>query len=292
MPVPVYPSLSFLNFIILYSVSKSITDLRIVFDITKSNRSYPNIAKIDIYNPNDETVSMITSDDPLIILKAGYEGNQGILFRGKQRNVFDNRLAEDRILTIYAADGYRDWDSAIYNKTLSENLKIKDIVLELFQTLTGSGEVTIGSIEGLEQPADKLRGQTLSGSSKDILDLLAEDYNFKWSIQDGEIILTEEYNAIDYLESVLLNQNTGLIGSPTVTEIGAEAVSLINPNLLPGRLFTIESRSSQLALSNLQFRNVRRSSANGTYRAYEVSFKGDTHSNQWFSLVKGISQSA
>ena len=87
------------------SVSKSITDLRIVFDITKSNRSYPNIAKIDIYNPNDETVSMITSDDPLIILKAGYEGNQGILFRGKQRNVFDNRLAEDRILTIYAADG-------------------------------------------------------------------------------------------------------------------------------------------------------------------------------------------
>ncbi len=272
--------------------TKVITDLRVSFEVTKSERSYPNLAKIDIYNPNQETISMLTADDPLIILRVGYVDNEGIIFRGKSRNVYINKLNEDRILTIYAADGGRDWESAIYNKTLSENIKIKDIVSELFQTLTESGEVSIGSIQGLNIPADKLRGQTLSGSTKDILDLLADDYNFKWSIQDGEIILTENNTAIDYLESVIINQSTGMIGSPTVTEIGVEVASLINPNILPGRLFTVNAVSAQLSLSNLQFRTVKRTSANGTYRAYEVIFKGDTHSNEWYVLAKGVSQSA
>lgn len=277
---------------LLGSNTKTITQLRIKFEITKSERSYPNLAKIEIYNPNEETISLATSDDPLIILRVGYIGSEGIIFRGKIRNVYANKTGEDRILTIYAADGARDWEEAIYNKTLSENVRIRDVVTELLQTLTSSGEVTLGSIQGLDQPADKLRGQTLSGSTKDILDVLADDYNFKWSIQDGEIILTEENNAIDYLDSVLINQNTGMIGSPTVTQIGAEVTSLINPSLLPGRLFTIESTSSQLSLSNLQFRTVRRTSANGTYRAYEVVFKGDTHANEWYALAKGVSQNA
>jgi len=271
--------------------TKSISQLRIAFEITKSERSYPNVAKIDIYNPNQETISMLTSDDPLITLRVGYLGDEGIIFRGKSRNVYANKIGEDRILTVYAADGGRDWESAIYNKTLSENVKIADVVNELLSTLT-SDEVTVGVIQGLDSPADKLRGQTLSGSTKDIMDMLAEDYDFTWNIQDGEINVIERDSSINYLESVLINQNTGMIGSPTVTEIGVEVTSLINPKLLPGRLFTVEASSAQLSLSNLQFRNVQRTSANGTFRAYEVIFKGDTHTNEWYALAKGVSESA
>lgn len=269
--------------------TKVITDLRVSFEITKSSRSYPNLAKIDIYNPNQETIALIDGGDPLIVFSAGYEGNIGLIFRGRKRNTFINKQSQDRIITIYAADGGKDWESAIYNKTASENLKLKDIVLELFTSFTESGDISIGSIEGIDIPADKLLGQTLSGSSKDILDVLAQDYGFQWSIQDGELILTKDDTPLTTLESVLISQSTGMIGSPTVTEIGADVNSLMNPDLLPNRLFTIESESNEIALSNLQFRKIKRTTAEGSYRAFEVTFIGDTHGNQWFSQVKGSS---
>ena len=232
---------------------------------------------------------MIDGEDPLLILSAGYENNIGLIFRGRKRNVFINKVSEDRVITIYAADGGKDWDSAIYNKTSTADLKLKDIVLELFNTFNETGDVTVGSIEGIDIPADKLLGQSLSGSSKDILDILAQDYKFQWSIQDGELILTKEDSALTTLDSVLVSQSTGMIGSPAVTEIGADVTSLMNPKLLPDRLFTIESVSNEVSLSNLQFRKIKRTSAEGSYRAFEVIFTGDTHGNQWFSTARGIS---
>lgn len=271
------------------SDTKVITNLRISFEVTKSTRSYPNIARIDIYNPNQETIALIDNEDPLIVLSAGYENNVGLIFRGRKRNTFINKQSEDRVITIYAADGGKDWEDAIYNKTATENLKLKDIVLELFNSFNETGDVTIGSIEGIDIPADKLLGQSLSGSSKDILDMLAQDYGFQWSIQDGELVLTEDNQPLTSLESVLVSQSTGMIGSPTVTEIGADINSLMNPNLLPNRLFTIQSESNEIALSNLQFRKVKRTTAEGSYRAFEVTFIGDTHGNQWFSQAKGTS---
>lgn len=267
--------------------TKVINDLRVSFEITKSSRSYPNLAKIDIYNPNQETISIIENDDPLFLLNAGYGTDLGLIFRGRQRNIFINKLSEDKILTIYAADGGKDWENAIFNKTLSNNFKIKDTVLELFETFLESGDLSIGTIEGIDDPADKLLGQSLSGSSKDILDVLAEDYDFQWSIQNGELTVTKNGTTVSSLTSVLVSQSTGMIGSPTITEIGADVTSLMNTDLLPNRLFTIESESNEVALSNLQFRKLKRTSGEGSYRAYEVIFVGDTHGNEWFSKVKG-----
>lgn len=271
------------------SDTRVITDLRVAFEITKSSRSYPNLAVIEIYNPSPDTVALIDGEDPLITLSAGYEGNIGLIFRGRKRNTFVNKISEDRILTIYAADGYKDWENALYNKTASENLNLKEIVLELFNTFTETGDVTVGSVEGIDIPADKLLGQSLSGSSKDILDVLGQDYNFQWSIQDGELILTPEDEPSTSLSSVLISQATGMIGSPILTEIGADVVSLMNPELLPNKLFNIESESNDISLTNLQFRKVKRTSAEGSYRAFEVMFIGDTHGNEWFSQVKGAS---
>lgn len=270
--------------------TKDIKDLRIAFEITKSIRSYPNKAKIQLYNPNDDTVSLLTSGNPLILLNAGYVGNEGLIFRGRISNIFVNRIAEDRVVTVYAADGVKDWEKAIYNKTLSENVTLESTVNEILKTFNDTGDVTVGTLEGLEGSADKLRGQVLSGSSKDILDMLAEDYDFEWSIQDGEITITKIDEPLTTLEATIIKQSTGMIGSPTITEIGSEVTSLMNPELLPNRAYKIESESAEFSISNLEFRNIRRlteSAAEGLYKAYEVVILGDTHGTQWYSTVRG-----
>lgn len=273
---------------IIGNSSKVITELRIKFEITKSQRSYPNIATIELYNPNEETIGLLNAD-PLLVLNAGYDGNLGLIFRGRIRNLFVNKVGVDRIVTIYAGDGERDWQQATYNKTVSENLNVKDIVLELINTFNISGDIGVGELQGLDVPADKLRGQSLSGSSKDILDNIADDYNFQWSIQDGEVTIVEEDKVLDSQAIVLVKRSTGMIGSPTLTEIGADVTTLLNPELLPNRSFRIESETTEIGLSNIQFRNLKKTRAEGDYKAFEVQFVGDTHSNEWYSIVKGNS---
>lgn len=264
--------------------ARVIKDLRINFEITKSILSFPNLCRLNIYNPNEDTLAALQNKFTKIVLNAGYEGDVKLLFKGEVRNVFQNRAGVDRLITVYAGDGERDWQNATFNKTFTENVTISAAIEEVLKSFE---EVTVGVVNGLPQVADKLRGQTLSGSSKDILDQFAEEYGFDWSIQDGEVIITPVESPLEGDEAVLVNAATGMIGSPTVTEIGADVTTLLNPRMLPNRALQIESVNADIQLGNLFFRDVKRTTAEGTYKIQEVTFKGDSREGDWVSSVKG-----
>lgn len=261
-----------------------IKDLRITFEITKSILSFPNLCKLIIYNANDDTLSALQNKFTKIVLNAGYRGDVRLLFKGEVRNVYQTKIGTDRIVTIFAGDGERDWQNAAFNKTFTSSISIKDAISEVLKTFK---EVTIGVVNGLPEIADKLRGQTLSGSSKDILNGFADEYGFNWNIQNGEVIITPIEEALQTDEAVVITAATGMIGSPIITEIGADVVSLLNPRLLPNRAFKIESVNADIQLGNLFFRNVKRTNAAGLYKVQEVTFKGDSREGQWTSAVKG-----
>lgn len=264
--------------------ARVIKELRVNFEITKSILSFPNLCRINIYNPNEDTLSALQKKFTKIVLNAGYEGDVRLLFKGEIRNVFQSRSGTDRLVTVYAGDGERDWQNATFNKTFTENVTISSAIEEVLKSFE---EVTVGVVNGLPQVADKLRGQTLSGSSKDILDQFADEYGFDWSIQDGEVIITPVESPLEGDEAVLVNAATGMIGSPTVTEIGADVTTLLNPRMLPNKAFQIESVNAEIQLGNLFFRNIKRTTAEGTYKIQEVTFKGDSREGDWVSSVKG-----
>ena len=264
--------------------ARVIDKLRVSFQITKSLMSFPNLAQIDVYNPSKDTLSMLETKFNTIQLNAGYEGNVRMLFTGQIRNVFQRKQGPDRIVTVFAGDGEQDWQNSIFNKTFSENVTIKRIVQEIAQSF----ENTItGALQGLDSPADKLRGQSLSGSSKDVLDKLARDYGFAWSIQDGQLVTVPNEDVLDDRDAVLINQATGMIGSPTITELGVNVTTLLNPELLPNRAFKVEATAADVAIGGVQFRTLPRTSGTGFYKTYQVIFNGDTHANNWFSTVEG-----
>ena len=264
--------------------AKVIRELRVNFEITKSVLSFPNLCRLNIYNPNEDTLSLLQNKFTEIIFNAGYEGNIKLLFKGQIRNVFQNRNGTDRIVTLYAGDGEKDWQNATFNKTFTENVSISSAIDEVLKSFK---EVTVGTISGIPNVADKVRGQTLSGSSKDILDKFSEEYGFDWSIQDGEIVINPVDQPLEGDEAVLISAATGMIGSPTITEIGADVNTLLNPKLLPNRAFKIESANADVQLGNLFFRGVKRTSAEGTYKVQEVTFKGDSREGEWTSMTKG-----
>lgn len=264
--------------------SRVIRELRVNFEITKSVLSFPNLAKIIIYNPNPDTISVLQDRFTKLIFNAGYEGDVRLLFKGEIRNAFEGKIGTDRTITVYAGDGERDWQNASFNKTFTENVSISSAIDEVLKTFK---DTVIGSLEGVPQISDKLRGQTLSGSSKDIMDQFADEYGFNWNIQDGEVVITAIEEPLQGTEAVLINAATGMIGSPTVTEIGANVTTLLNPRLFPNSAFKIESVNADIELGNLFFRQIPRTNAEGLYKIQEVNFKGDSREGDWTSSVKG-----
>ena len=217
-------------------------------------------------------------------MNAGYEGDVRLLFKGDVRNVFQSKTGPDRVTTIYSGDGEQSWQNATFNKTLSENLSVKSAIEEVLKTFS---DINIGTLQGLPDVKDKLRGQVLSGSSKDIMDNFAEEYGFTWSIQDGEIIITPDEEPLESDEAILVKAATGMIGSPTVTEIGVDVTTLLNPRMLPNRAFKVESVNAEVAIGNLFFRDIKRTTGEGLFKIQEVTFRGDSRDGEWTSSVKG-----
>lgn len=261
-----------------------IRELKIEFEVVKSVLSFPNLAKISLYNLSQDTLSLLQTKFTRVILNAGYLGNISLIFKGDIRNVFQSQSGVDSVATIYAADGEKDWQNAIFNKTFTSNVTISEAINEVLNTFK---EATIGALEGIPEISENLRGQTLSGSSKDILDNFADEYGFNWNIQDGEVIITPVDQPLTGTEAVLITALTGMLGSPTVTEIGADVTTLLNPKLLPNTAFEIKSINADVELGNVFFRNIKRTNATGLYKVQEVTFKGNSREGEWVSSVKG-----
>ena len=268
----------------LDGVTKVISGLRVQFTITKSLLSYPNLAEIKIYNANADTLTKLQQKYTKISLSAGYTGNIKVLFIGEVRNIFQSRAGTEKILTIYSGDGQRDWDNSVFNGTFSESVSIKTVINEVIKTFRG---LTSGNTDGIPDVIDKLLGQSLSGSSRDIMDTYANEYGFSWSIQDGELVVVDDEQVLSDTDAVLITAATGMIGSPTLTFIGADVTALLNPNLLPNRAFRIDSVNFEVAIGNLFFATVPRTEVTGFYKIQEVTFRGDTRAGDWLSEIKG-----
>ena len=260
-----------------------IIDMRVKFEVTKDLTGYPNLAKIQVFNLSKATRAKIENEFDSVIFNAGYENSVGLLFKGEIRNVTHLKQGVDTITTIYAHSGAKDFDTSKVNISFKEGTKIKNIVEHVISTFK---EVTHGVVEGLDGLGDRLQGVTLSGSSKDIMDQLAQENNFEWSINDGVIDVIPKNKTID--KTFVITNVTGMLGSPTITEIGADVKTLLNPELIPNGKIKIESITAAISLGDLNFRNVNKTIGEGLYKIQKVTHVGDTHDNQWDSTIVGV----
>lgn len=261
-----------------------LSELRVKFEITKDLTGYPNLAKIQIFNLSKSTQQRIKKEFDKVIFNAGYEANVKLLFKGQIRNVTHLKQGVDTITTIYAHDGARDFDTAKVNISFKEGTEVKQIVEHVIGTFK---ETTHGIIEGLDGLGDRLKGVTISGSSKDVMDQLAEENNFEWNITDEAINVVPKNETID--KTFLITSATGMLGSPTLTEIGADVTMLLNPELIPNGKLKVESLTQNISLGDLNFRNINKTIGEGLYKIQKITHTGDTHDNQWQSAVVGVS---
>ena len=126
------------------------------------------------------------------------------------------------------------------------------------------------STSGLELiPDSVLNDFSFTGRTADLYDQILKPLDINWYEEDGFIQFTVVGSSTEAVS--VLNASSGLIGSPSVTEDGVKAISLLNSNIRPGGRVKIES--------NL---------VTGIYKVTEVLYYGDNREGDFFTEFLGV----
>lgn len=265
-----------------------ITGLRVNFKVEKSLVGYPNLANIKIYNLSENSRNKIEEKGLNIQLYAGYEDvSTPLLFDGDIINVVHQKVGTDWISEIFCADGVTILSTATINKTLPAGMDTAGIYDELVGQMQG---ITKGATEGIQNclsgKRSLLRELQMSGNIKDWLDKISKDCGFEYSVNDGVIETTATGLPLSDVSPVIINQGSGMIGSPERTEIGINVTNLLLPELKLARTIKVESIAAKINVGNLFFRKIPPIRNEGVYRIDKLIHVGDTHSNTWETQIQ------
>lgn len=239
--------------------------LFIEFDVIRTTGRNPNKANVNIYNLSDESRQWLEQPNQVVQILAG-ETIPGQIFLGDiaRRGVTTKIAKEDKIIGIKAADGRRKWRDSIFSQSYPPNIS-RDVILK--DVIAAIGLPT-GYVATL--PAKQFAGGYAAvGWARDILtDILGTDAT--WSIQDGaiQIVLTGQQLPGN---AVVINAQTGMIGSPERTDKGVNVTTILTRQIAPGGGVRIESKIFT-----------------GDLKVAKAHHKGNSHGKVWQTQVTGV----
>jgi len=259
----------------------------------------PSIARIKIYNPNDEILNGM-KELVKVHLEGGYQEpskQYGDLFNG-QINYFKSgrQNATDTYVEIFASEYDTAVNAAVVNTWLPAGWVEEDAINAVLSAMTPYG-ITLGQIPESIDKTKHPRGRLFFGMARDHLrDIERTQRGRFFTDGTGKLHLLKDDEALKISnESVpILNRKTGLIDIPTRTLDGAvEMQSLLNPNVHPGGKVKIDNKDvrnvTRVDVTNLVAdaykisESERLYSADGFYVVYSVKHQGQTRGNPWYS---------
>jgi hypothetical protein len=261
-----------------------VSGLRIVFNVKKSSSSEPNTATVSVWNLSSMSRGRIKSKDQAVVLKAGYTDLLEQLAVGVIKRVEHRREGVDIVTELEIKDGGQDLLEPEFRRSYTGGTSRRRIINDILSKMphTSVGRIAASGING------SISGKmAFSTTCKRALDRLARSWDFEWSIQDGAVQMLDRDSAIEPVElAIVLNEKTGLIGSPARTgqegarksrsktrkqQTGAKFDSLLLPSLRPGRYVLLESEF-----------------VTGAFKAQSVEHAGDTHGSDWKTTTEAV----
>lgn len=247
--------------------------LRIRFEIKKSIIANTNYCRVDIYNLSQTTRNRITTDSTsLVRVLAGYSNNTGLIEigQGNISNVVHSYKSPDIVTTILSKDGF--------NSTISNRISLSFIdktpLSSIIDSITKKLNLPV-KFANYNKSIQIKNGFSYVGAITDVLDQLGRQYNFRWSIQDGQLLILNGEQGTGN-QSVFLSADTGLIESPELViktkklqelkKNEYKVTALMQPQLQAGDLIQIESKT-----------------LNGIFIVNELIHIGDMNANEWYT---------
>ncbi len=255
----------------------SATQLRASFSIERTDNRDPNVASITFYNLNAANRKTLQEGSELaeatpnyewpLIVSAGYVGQLKQLFSGDISFANSRREGVDWITDIEAKDGGKKYNSRRFNQSFGPGTTMLQLLTQAAIALgVGLGNSAVAFGQARRGLVLFKKGVVVTGRVSRILDTHIANLGFDWSIQDGQLQVLAP-NEVLVGEAVVLNFETGLIGSPERGEKGVvTARSLLNGAIIPGRQVILQSDQ-----------------VTGPFRVTRCGYVGDTWGNDWYT---------
>jgi len=274
--------------LVVYADSQSyeITGLYMDFEIKASTDKELNKAKISVYNLSEKTRNLFSDSHQAVEFYAGYGDNTVLIFSGETSNALNEKSGTEWRTDIYAGAGLKSYETKYFSKTYAKGSDVKQIFKDMASAY--------GMASYIEEPLfeTKLLGSvTYAGRVKDVLTKACQNHGMSWSVQRGVLEIIEDGNfLIAQPTAVVLSPSSGMIGAPSITNRSTKGgknkkavrvVSLLNPDITPGRLIQIDSTQTIYSAGDLykKPKNQKRvvTNADGIYIAQRLRYYGNNY---------------
>lgn len=189
-----------------------ITDLNIDFDISKDNSKDPNKASLTIYNLSDEVVnylSMNQRESLAVLLHAGYDGDEKLMFQGTVEYVEDTFPEETRETKLILGDGTLNLTTTMSSRSYRKGTPVNTVLNDLVSDL----KLPKGRIVPFD--GDTIdHAMAFTGTASQNLANLARKTGSTFSVQDGTVFWTKEGSRFSNM-MFEISEEGGMIGTPT-----------------------------------------------------------------------------
>lgn len=265
----------------------TIENSKIQFEIIKSKNAKENTAKVEIYNLAPATRKLITEQDALVRIFAGYAQNKGLIEigQGDISKVKHNRDKTEVVTEIYIAEGLRKIRDNPISISFSSKSKLK-LANVLDNLRTKSNNQFVFRLIDVDESKTIDNGYSDLGSLDQILNNLAIQFGFGWSVQNGIITIKGTKKSLAN-EIMLLTPKNGLILHP-------ESVKHVSRRLEKSSITRQEKKVNSiqaLLQPHLQVNDIiaiASGDLNGKYEIQKITHKGDTRGNDWYSDMEVI----
>jgi len=266
--------------------SKYKSGFRISFNIEKNDDANANKGTVSVYNISQSSRSFIENENLITFLKAGYINQISTIFFGDIQDRKTERNNSDVITTLEIVDQGKLLDTANVQIGLGPGATN----IQAFSAAESALQLIIPPRQKNNLPIKRYtNGYSYTGTAIRLLEKLAEEIDYNFSIQDGEIQILKNNESTN--ESVVVvSPNSGLIGTPTKTQNGVEFSTLINPDIRIGRLIKLESKQIQNAQSgNSDTKASQSLKDSGIFLLpKKIVIQGDTQEGLWQMNIEGI----
>lgn len=252
------------------------TAFKIVFKITKTNTTEPDVLELEIYNLSERNRARLQNKLLDIEVSAGYIDNIESIFKGKTKTIKSYKKDTDWITKIVSEDGGQALQSNRINLSIKKGTSLVDVFKAIATKIGVSVKETINKIKKekiswRDGISEFLQGGVLQGDIKKILSDYFGSAGYDWVIQDEQLKIFKR-GAVDDKTKIILSAETGLVGSPIVgDDKKVNVVSLLQPKLRPYKIVELQTNS-----------------INGLCKVVKVNHVGDTHGNNWYSELELI----
>lgn len=257
---------------------------RIKFNIVKVSgpTPAPNPMSMFIYNLGENSRNLISEQDNLVVLEAGYGNSSEAIFNGNIFKTITRKEGPDYVSHIEASDAIVAFQNGLINQSFQKGVNLQTILDAGISTLKGLG-VDKGQVEGVPNKTYN-QGIVLTGNPIQQLRQVCEQHNLNFSIQDGKVQILP-YNQGNGKPTIFISPDTGLVGIPEIRGISQEPQPDGSVKPKPVICFKV-LMNSKLAVAQQVV--VESKFVNGLYTILKVTHIGDSFQGEWYSECEAI----